>query len=177
MDLSKEASDHGLDTGISCKESEHGSMGSSAITDDPKSSGVAEAPGTCKYKDCEFIVSGKLKRSKIKQRMQAHRNKHHPVGSSISNDSTSQTLTPDPMKHHKINADTEIPDNTDVIASEETAVIIIIASEIEISRPNADLGNTDNTDVIASEEIIDNTDVIASEKNRHSCGLKQNEQC
>ena len=52
-------------------------MGSSAITDDPKSSGVAEAPGTCKYKDCEFVVSGKLKRSKIEQRMQAHINKHH----------------------------------------------------------------------------------------------------
>ena len=64
---------------------------------------------------------------------------HGSVGSSISksNDSTSQslvleTITPDPMKHHKINADTnvtEIPDNTDVIASEEIP---------------------DNTDVIAS---------------------------
>ena len=95
VDLSKEASDKGLDIGISCKD-----------------------------KDCKFIVSGKLKRSKIEQRMQAHRNKYHPVGSSISNESTSKTLTPDPTKHHKINADTEIPDNTDVIASEETAVVI-----------------------------------------------------
>ena len=57
-------------------ESEHGSVGSSAIIDDPKSSGVAEAPETCKFKDCEFVVSG-LKRSKIEQRMKAHINKHH----------------------------------------------------------------------------------------------------
>ena len=47
-------------------ESEHGSVGSSAIVDDPKSSGVAEAPETCKFKDCEFVISN-LKQSKIKQ--------------------------------------------------------------------------------------------------------------
>ena len=38
--------------------------------------------------DCKFTVSG-MKASKIKQKLKAHRNKHHSVGSSISKASIS----------------------------------------------------------------------------------------
>ena len=34
----------------------------------------------CKY--CDFIVDGKMKPSKINQKLQAHQNKNHNVGSS-----------------------------------------------------------------------------------------------
>ena len=64
-------------------EKEHGSMVESSITKEHGSmkeeqgSDVGFSANSCK--DCEFTVSGQLKRSKINQKLQAHRNKNHPV--------------------------------------------------------------------------------------------------
>ena len=100
MDVEHDSSDDeehnsvDMESSILKDDEEHGSVDvESSITKDDEEHGymdVGSSAISCKDKDCEFIVSGKLKRSKINQRLQAHRNKHHPMGSSISNDSTSQ---------------------------------------------------------------------------------------
>ena len=63
-------------------ENKHGSMVESSITkehgsmNEEQGSDVGFSANSCK--DCEFTVSGKMKRSKINQKLQAHRNKYHP---------------------------------------------------------------------------------------------------
>ena len=57
-------------------------LSSSEVLDAAKNH-LYENANSCK--DCDFTVSGKMKPSKISQKLQAHRNKNHHVGSSTNN--------------------------------------------------------------------------------------------